>query len=116
MPPLPGGPWRGPGGSSGLQRPGSSGQPGQPGRGPALGAPGGHPAANPAATRAAGSAGAAGTGGRGTGDIMQPAAGRGQGRDEDKEHKSKYGLVSDEYFTQGIERVAPPVIGQHADR
>lgn len=84
---------------------GQPGQPGQPGRG---GAPGG---TNTGGAPRAGTGAASAAGARGGGGILQPAAGRGTGGDEDKEHKSKYRNVTDEPFTEGIPKVAPPVIG-----
>jgi hypothetical protein len=50
--------------------------------------------------------------GRGGGGLMQPAVGAGGGHGEDDgEHSDKYADKTDEHFTEGIQQVAPPVIG-----
>lgn len=109
VPPGPAGQGSGRGAQAGGAAPG---RPGQPSRGPTSGTPnspgaGGRPAAT---------APGAGTGGRG--GIMQPAVGAGAGakRDEDTEHKNKYADPDDDPFTDGIPKVAPPVIGAPDDR
>lgn len=58
---------------------------------------------------ARGPAGAAS--GRGGGSLMQPAIGAGGYGEDDSEHSDKYADKTDEHFTEGIQRVAPPVIG-----
>ena len=43
---------------------------------------------------------------------MQPAVGGAGARGkDDEEHTDKYADKTDEHFTDGIQRVAPPVIG-----
>lgn len=52
-----------------------------------------------------------GSAGRGAGSLMQPAIGAGASGEDDLEHSDKYADKTDEHFTDGIQRVAPPVIG-----
>lgn len=62
----------------------------------------------PGRAAAAAASSAAGRGG----SLMQPAVGGAGSRGEDdEEHTDKYADKTDEHFTDGIQRVAPPVIG-----
>jgi hypothetical protein len=77
-------------------------------------AKGGVPAPGPAAAGAQGAQGARGgaaAGRGGGGSLLQPAVGGGARGEEDTEHTDKYADKSDEHFTEGIQKVAPPVIG-----
>lgn len=58
-----------------------------------------------------GGAGARGVGGTGGSGILGPAA-PGAGREDDREHKRKYQVNSDEFFADD-RRVPPPVIGEN---
>jgi hypothetical protein len=74
------------------------------GRAPAKGMAGAVAEGGPAGAR--GSAA-----GRGGGGLMQPAVGAGSRGEDDGEHSDKYADKTDEHFTEGIQRVVPPVIG-----
>jgi hypothetical protein len=58
-----------------------------------------------------GRAGSAATGRAGNGQLMQPAAGKAK-KDEDQEHKDRFGRKSDAIFLDDIPTVAPTVIGE----
>lgn len=100
-----------PGGTAGLK--GTAGPKGTASGGPeAAGRTAARTAAGPVAEggpAARGSAGAAA--GRGGGSLMQPAVGAAGHGEDDGEHSDKYADKTDEHFTEGIQRVAPPVIG-----
>ncbi|GGM40126.1 hypothetical protein GCM10012275_08850 [Longimycelium tulufanense] len=104
----------GPGGS-GYGGPGQGG--GRPGMGPGSGFGAGAFGAEEAAARgAAGARGPAGPGGAGMGGPMGAAGARGKG-EEDKEHRAPSYLEEDEdIWTGGINKVAPPVIGERPPR
>ena len=71
--------------------------------------PGGLPAEGPVR---GGQEGAATRGGARGGSLLQPAVGGGGARgEEDREHSVRYTDLTDKHFTEGIQRVAPPVIG-----
>jgi len=93
-----------PGGAAGLKGAASGGQEAAAGRAAAKGMAGAVPEGGPAGARGS----AAGRGGRG---LMQPAVGAGGHGEDDGEHSDKYADKTDEHFTEGIQRVAPPVIG-----
>jgi hypothetical protein len=89
----------------------ADGPDGGAGRPPAkAGAPGVAPAP-PSAAGAAGARPGAAAARPGGGSLLQPAFGAGTRGDEDREHTDKYADKSDEHFTEGIQKVAPPVIG-----
>jgi PPE family len=99
-----------PGGAAGLKGAASGGQEAA-GRAAAKGTAGAVAEGGPAGARGS-AAGATGPGAsRGGAGLLQPAIGAGGRGEDDGEHSDKYADKTDEHFTEGIQRVAPPVIG-----